>query len=215
MKILIIGAMGRAGQLLTEYALEAGHAVTAFSRSVDKAELSHPNLRYVKGDVLYPALLEAVMPGHDAVISVLGVRNFSGPITLLSEGMETITNVMKGTGVKRLLTIGGAGILQQTETRLRRDDPGFPPYLHNITADHYRVFDILSRSKLDWTIVTPPYMPDGERTGEYLVEADYFPKNARNEIAVEDVADFLLKEMEENNFVGKRVGIAYPSKSED
>lgn len=212
MNILIVGAMGRAGKLLTEYALEAGHSVTAFSRSVDKAGLSHPNLRYVKGDVLYPALLEAVMPGHDAVISVLGVPNFSGPITLLSEGMEAIVNVMKSTGLKRLLTIGGAGILQQTKTRLRRDDPGFPPYLHNITADHYRVFDILSRSNLDWTIVTPPYMPDGERTGEYLVEADYFPKNARNEIAVEDVADFLLKEMEENNFIGKRVGIAYSTK---
>jgi putative NADH-flavin reductase len=155
------------------------------------------------------------MPGHDAVISVLGVRNFSGPITLLSEGMEAITNVMKSTGVKRLLTIGGAGILQQTETRLRRDDPGFPPYLHNITADHYRVYDILNRSKLDWTIVTPPYMPDGTRTGEYLVEADYFPQQARNEIAVEDVADFLLKELEENKFLKKRVGIAYRTVSSE
>jgi len=209
MNILIVGAMGRAGKLLTEYALEAGHSVTAFSRSVDKASLTHPNLRYVKGDVLYPVLLEAVMPGQDAVISVLGVRNFSGPITLLSEGMEHIEHVMKNAVVKRVLTIGGAGILQQTDTRLRRDDPGFPPYLHNITADHYRVYDTLNRSKLDWTIVTPPYMPDGTRTGAYLVEADFFPKNARNEIAVEDVADFLLKEVEENKFVGKRVGIAY------
>ncbi|MFK7971765.1 MAG: NAD(P)-dependent oxidoreductase [Bacteroidia bacterium] len=211
MNILIVGAMGRAGKLLTEYALEAGHSVTAFSRSVDKASLTHPNLRYVKGDVLYPMLLEAVMPGHDAVISVLGVRNFSGPITLLSEGMEHIEHVMKNAGVKRVLTISGAGILQQTDTRLRRDDPSFPPYLHNITADHYRVYDILRHSKLDWTIVTPPYMPDGTRTGEYLVEADYFPENARNEIAVEDVADFLLKEVEENKFLGKRVGIAYRS----
>ena len=207
--------MGRAGKLLTEYALEAGHSVTAFSRSVDKADLSHPKLRYVKGDVLYPALLEAVMPGHDAVISVLGVRNFSGPITLLSEGMEAIVNVMKNTGVKRVLTIGGSGILQQTDTRLRRDDPGFPPYLHNITADHYRVYDILSHSGLDWTIVTPPYMPDGERTSEYLVEADYFPQNARNEIAVEDVADFIIKELNENKFVGKRVGIAYPVREDN
>lgn len=215
MNILVIGAMGRAGKLLTKYALEAGHTVTAFSRSVDKATLTHPGLRYVKGDILYPMLLEAVMPGHDAVISVLGVRNFSGPITLLSDGMQHTINVMKSAGVKRLLTIGGAGILQQTPTLLRRDDPSFPPYLHNITADHYRVFDLLNRSNLDWTIVTPPYMPDGVRTGDYLVEADFFPKNARNEIAVEDVADFLLKELEENVFIGKRVGIAYPVGSEE
>lgn len=215
MNILIIGAMGRAGSLLTEYAVEAGHKVTAYSRSVNKAVFSHPNLRYEQGDVMFPRLLAQIMPGHDVVVSVLGVRNFSGPITLLSEGMEHIVDAMKVAGIKRVLTIGGAGILQLTDTRLRRDDASFPPYLHNVTSDHYRVYDVLNRSDLDWTIVAPPYMPDGARTGTYRVQADYFPENTRNEIAVEDVADFLLKELTENNFVKHRVGIAYPFEVEE
>jgi hypothetical protein len=43
------------------------------------------------------------------------------------------------------------------------------------------------------------------------VEADYFPRNCQNRVSVEDVADFITLEMTENRFLGKRVGIAWPS----
>jgi len=40
--------------------------------------------------------------------------------------------------------------------------------------------------------------------------ADYYPKGAQNLISVQDAADFIVREIEENQFIKHRVGIAYP-----
>lgn len=211
MKVLVIGSTGRAGRLLVEYALERGHEVTAFARSMDDYPVRHERLSTFTGDVLYPALIDAAMPGHDIVLSVIGIRQFSGPITLLSTGIRNIVSVMQQHGVRRLLTITGAGILQENHDELIMESLSFPPNLLNISMDHERVWHILRDSRLDWTIVSPSFMTHAARTGQYLVEADYFPRNCQNRVSVEDVADFITLEMTENRFLGKRVGIAWPS----
>lgn len=210
MKVLIIGATGRAGRLLVEYALEAGHEVVAFARNVADIQLEHPALLKKRGDVLYPSLIEAAVDGVDAVMSVIGIRQFSGPITLLSNGTRNIVEVLARKGPKRFLTITGAGILQEDPNHLIMQSLSFPPNLQNLSLDHYRMYEVLKESQLDWTIVAPAFMHAGKRTGNYRLKEDYFPSQAQNQISVEDVADFMVKEMTENQFIGKRVGIAHP-----
>ena len=212
MKILIIGATGRVGKLLVEYSLEKGHEVTAFARNISDFPLQSPQLTLFQGDILYPALIEAAMQDHDIVLSVIGIRKFSGPITLLSRGIKNIVSVMEKTEKKRLITITGAGILQETENLLIMESLSFPPNLLNLSLDHQRVYEALENSSLDWTLVAPAFMRNGKRTGQYMVTADYYPSPARNEVSVEDVADFITSEMEANNFLKKRVGIAHPIK---
>ncbi|MEZ4826379.1 MAG: SDR family oxidoreductase [Bacteroidia bacterium] len=210
MKILVIGATGRAGRLLVEYSLEKGYEVTAFGRNMDDYPVSHPNLSLITGDVMYPSLIDAGVAGHDIVLSVIGIRQFRGPITLLSTGIKNIIGVMERRGVKRLITITGAGILQENEDLLIMENLSFPPNLQNISLDHQRVYEALRTSHLDWTLVAPAFMHNGERTGKYVVKADYYPSKTQNQVSVEDVADFITREMEENKFLKKRVGIAHP-----
>ncbi|MDX2246906.1 MAG: SDR family oxidoreductase [Bacteroidia bacterium] len=210
MKILVIGATGRAGRLLVEYSLEKGHEVTAFARNMEDYPVQHPNLSLITGDVLYPSLIDAGVAGQDIVLSVIGIRQFSGPITLLSTGIRNIIGVMQRRGVKRLITITGAGILQETEDLLIMESLSFPPNLQNISLDHQRVYELLRASDLDWTLVAPAFMHNGERTGKYVVRADYYPSRTRNEVSVEDVADFITQEMTENKFLKKRAAIAHP-----
>ncbi|MEM6342452.1 MAG: SDR family oxidoreductase [Bacteroidota bacterium] len=211
MKVLVIGATGRLGSQLVEHALEAGHEVTAFARNIDEFPLTHPQLSLKQGDVLYPALIEAALPGHDAVLSVIGIRQFRGPITLLSTGIRNIISAMKTKGVKRLVTITGAGILQENDWQIVMESLSFPPNLQNISLDHLRVWELLKISDLDWTIVCPAFMHQSEKAiDDYIVKADYYPKNARNEASVKGVADFMIKECFENKFLNKRVGIASP-----
>ncbi|MEO0899916.1 MAG: SDR family oxidoreductase [Bacteroidota bacterium] len=209
MKVLVIGATGRLGSHLVEYSLEKGHEVTAFARNIEDYPNEHPNLSLVKGDVLYPALIEAALGDHDIVLSVIGIRKYRGPITLLSRGIGNIIECMEKAKAKRLITITGAGILQEDESRLKMDSLSFPPNLQNLSLDHRRVFDRLRNSSLDWTIVCPTFMHQGERTGEFLTKADYFPSGATNEISIQDAAYFITEEMVKNEFVKKRVGIAY------
>lgn len=214
MKIIIIGAMGRVGQYLCQYALDAGHRVTAFSRSVDKATFRHEHLTYFRGDALYLTALEEALPGHDAVISVMGVRQYAGPSDILARAMQNVTEVMQQYKIKRILNVGGAGVLQLSPGVLRRESPDFPPFLQHVSNDHLEVYECLKRSNLDWTVVAPPFMVDGVRTGHYLLREDYFPEHAQNQISVQDVADFLLKEAEASRYLHHRVGIAYPLLSE-
>ena len=152
MKVLVIGSTGRLGKLIVEYALESGIEVRAFARNIEDLSIDHPALEKVQGDVLYPALVEAPMQGVDAVVSVIGIRQFSGPITLLSTGMKNVVNAMENRAVKRLITITGAGILQENEEELIMESLSFPPNLQNISLDHYRILKILKASSLDWTI---------------------------------------------------------------
>ncbi len=208
-KVLVIGSTGRAGRRLVEYALEKGHEVTAFARNIDQLDISHPRLRTVQGDVLYKGLLDVAMPGQDIVLSVIGIRQFRGPITLMSEGMKNIIRSMEQNGVSRLLTITGAGILQENDHELIMDSLSFPPNLLNLSLDHQRVWKFLKASKLDWTIVCPAFMHSGEKTGQFLVHRDSYPKSALNEVSVEDVADFMTDEMLKNAFLRSRVGIAH------
>lgn len=210
MKVLVIGARGRLGSHLVEYSLEKGHEVTAFARHIDNYPITHEKLTLVRGDVLYPMLIEAALKDQDVVLSVIGIRKYSGPITLLSRGIQNIVQSMEKLGPKRLITITGAGVLQENEDRLIMDTLSFPPNLQNLSLDHKRVFKILKASQLDWTIACPSFMHLAERTGEYLTRADYYPKGAKNEVSVQDVADFITEEMSKNEFVHSRVGIAHP-----
>ncbi|MEM6261946.1 MAG: NAD(P)H-binding protein [Bacteroidota bacterium] len=213
MKLLVVGAMGRAGRLITNYALEAGHEVVAFSRSVNQLQDPPSGLTKFQGDVLYSSMLQHAMTGVDAVISVLGNRNFHGPITLLSEGMKNIILGMKAQGIKRIITIGGAGILQESSERLKMESTFFPANLINISQDHLRVLRMLEISELDWTIVAPPFMVDGNREDIYLLEKDYFPKDALNEVPLQNVGDFIVREIQQNAYLHSRVGIATPKTS--
>src|SRR6266540_6835666 len=72
-QLFIIGATGKTGTQLIDIALARGHEVTAFVRSPDKITREHPLLRVVPGDPLDADALARALPGHDAVLSALGV----------------------------------------------------------------------------------------------------------------------------------------------
>ena len=58
MKLVIFGANGATGRLLTEQALAAGNTVTAFTRHADALPIHHQQLRVIQGDALDLAAVE-------------------------------------------------------------------------------------------------------------------------------------------------------------
>ncbi|MER2259864.1 MAG: NAD(P)H-binding protein, partial [Priestia megaterium] len=67
---------------------------------------------------------------------------------------------------------------------------------------------LLQQSGLDWTIVCPTYLPDGERLGNYRTERDFLPLDG-SQISVPDTADFAYRLLQSDEFIKARVGIAY------
>jgi hypothetical protein len=61
---------------------------------------------------------------------------------------------------------------------------------------------------VEWTAVCCPHLPEGVRDKKYLTRKDYFPENGGFSVSVENVADFIVKEISEKNFINSRVGFA-------
>src|SRR4051794_28989840 len=99
MKLVIFGANGQTGKLVTKQALAEGHAVTAVTRHPEAFPLCHERLHVLGGDVYDPKSVEQAVEGQDAVLSTLGVPFTGKPITVYSQGMAHIVQAMKKYGV--------------------------------------------------------------------------------------------------------------------
>ncbi|MFC4801771.1 NAD(P)-dependent oxidoreductase [Neobacillus sp. GCM10023253] len=206
MNILILGATGRVGSQIVTYALHDRHHVTVLVRTPEKIQINNENLTIIQGNVLNKDDLVRAMRGIDVVISAL---NTDGTTTL-SESMPFIIEAMENEGIQRIITIGTAGILQSrtTPNLLRYQSSESKRKSTRAAEEHHKVYELLKQSILDWTIVCPTYLPDGERVGRYRIERDFLPEGGA-EISVPDTAEFTFKQIEASDYKKSRVGIAY------
>jgi putative NADH-flavin reductase len=206
MNILILGATGRVGSQIVTYALHDRHHVTVLVRTPEKIQINNENLTIFQGNVLNKDDIVRVMHGIDVVISAL---NTDGTTTL-SESMPLIIEAMENEGIKRIITVGTAGILQSrtTPNSLRYQSSESKQKLTRAAKEHHNVYDVLKQSTLEWTIVCPTYLPDGERVGKYRIDRNYLPEGG-TEISVSDTAEFTFKQIKASDYIKSRVGIAY------
>ena len=207
--IIVFGAAGRTGKYVVQYGLEAGHHVTAFDRHPEAPNaIRHPNFTHIVGDVYNQEQVEKAIEGKDVVISTIGTNQIDGPaVNLMSDGMKMFTATMKKFGIKRVLAVGGLAVLQMNETTQLIDKPDYPAEYKNVGIGHNKVYKVFLETDLDWTFVCCPNIEDHPRGGKYNVNKDY-PAQGVFAISTGNLADFILKEMEENKFVKSRVGIA-------
>lgn len=201
-----MGGTGRVGNQMVVYALKDRHHVTVLARSPEKIQINHENLTIIQGDVLNKIDIMRAIHGVDLVISAL---NTDGGTTL-SESMPLIIEAMEKEALKRIITIGTAGILQSrvNPELLRYQSSESKQKTQRAAKEHHKVYDLLERSNLDWTIVCPTYLPDEERAGKYRIERDYLPEGG-SKISVQDTAEFAFSQIQSNEYIKMRVGIAY------
>ncbi|MFS0764622.1 NAD(P)-dependent oxidoreductase [Peribacillus phoenicis] len=206
MNILILGATGRVGGQLVTYSLHDKHQVTVLVRTPEKIGINNANITIIQGNVLNKTDIVRAMHGIDVVISAL---NTDGTTTL-SASMPLIIEAMENEGIQRIITIGTAGILQsrRTPNSLRYQSSESKQKSTRAAKEHHKVYDMLKQSTLQWTIVCPTYLPDGESVGTYRVEGDFLPEDGV-EISVPDTAEFAFSQIKSSDYLKSRVGIAY------
>lgn len=207
MRLAIFGGTGRVGRRLLEYAAREGHALTALARDPAKLPVGI-TIHAVRGDSTDLAAVRQTIEGADVVLSALGGAGLADPGRAISGGMQAIVEAMTELGVKRVLAVGGAGVLDHPDGGLRSESPGFPEIFRKITAEHRGTWEALKVSRLDWTLVCCPDIVEGAVTREFRVSADLLPPGG-NQISVEDVADFMLRQAGRATFSRRRVGVAY------
>jgi putative NADH-flavin reductase len=211
MRLFLLGATGGIGRQLVDQALERHHQVTAFVRRPQKLGAARDGLTVVEGDVRDVNAMSAALAGHDAVLSSLGPP---GPArnTITSDSARATVAAMQTTGVRRLLIVGVAALFPDIGTfgRVVRNT-----LLRNIADDSAEMERIVKATRLDWTIVRPPRLTNGARTGHYGVADDHLPCGAGWNATVSraDVAHFMLDELEQPGHMRRVVGIAYTKKA--
>lgn len=207
MNILIFGATGMVGQQLVNHAIAHGHNVRAFGRNVyEEFSTERKYLELFKGYLFSEDDIKKALKGMDAVLSAIGGA-VDGTDRARSLGMKKIVEVMVRKGPKRIVAIGGMGVLNANEEQLIFQTPDFPLKYKPVSMEHYEAYQHLAHSSLEWTFVCPPDIKDGPATEAYNLRADY-PAEGLSEISAGDLADFMVRELQGRHFLQHRVGIA-------
>lgn len=201
MKLLVLGATGRTGRLVVEQGACRRHAVTALVRGPGMLP-ARDNVDVVVGDPLRAADLEAVLPGHDAVISCLGQRS-QKDAGLLCNAARAVLDVMPRCGVRRYLVVS-QGLLFPSRNPivalLRLS-------LARHVADTTEMENVVRASSVDWTIVRPPRLTGSGEARGYRAAGGALPSGAWA-MRCTDLADFLLDECEKPDYIKAIVGVA-------
>lgn len=206
MNICLFGATGRVGTIILENALSNQHTVQALVRDPEKLNRQAAGLKVTAGNVLNETDLANSLTGSNVVISAL---NTDGTTTL-SESMPLIIKHIKKQGIKRIITIGTAGILQaRSAPHLYRFQSSESKRKSTRDAEeHLKAYLLLEESGLDWTVVCPTYLPVGKRIGKFRYEEDFLPDDPSS-ISIYDTGDFAYQQLFSKQFIGKRVGLTY------
>lgn len=206
MKLVVLGATGGTGLEIVRHAIERGHSVTAFVRSPDRLKQFRDRITVKQGDLLKSAELEQVLKGHDAVVSAFGARMpvSKADVNLLQRFAGALTSSMLHAGVRRVVV--------ESVAFLFRDSIVPPAYLlgrlffPRTVADASAMERVFAESELDWTMVRPPELTDKPYTGTYRVREGHLPRFGFK-ISRADVADFMIKIVENRSFIRKIVGV--------
>ncbi len=205
MRLTVFGATGRVGHTLVHDAVGQGHEVTAYVRDPKRLGLKHGKLLIKKGSLEDGTTVAEALRGSDVVVSAIGARDATHPVSVVTHATRSIIAAMKAEGVQRLVCVGAAGLLPHAAGGLTGEH-GLPPFLRHAFEDHRGALHALQESGLDWVVVCPPVMPSGLKTGKYRVAVEALPTGGR-QVYAEDVADFTLKAATGNDYHRVRVGI--------
>ncbi|MGW5716289.1 NAD(P)-dependent oxidoreductase [Amycolatopsis sp. NPDC003865] len=201
MKITVLGATGGVGTEVVKQALDRGWDVTAVVR--DPARLTQPAHVVVAGLHDHDKLAAAI-EGRDAVISAVGSRD-RGPTTVCVDGARAALEA----GAKRLLVVSASGMHTEGDGFFTRTlvKPLLNTFLKHGWADMLAMEDVVTASGVDWTVVRPPMLLNGSRTGKVASRLD---GNVRTfTIRRADVAAYLLDAVADPTLIRAKVSIAH------
>ncbi len=216
MKVLVIGATGGSGRAAIEALVSNGHDVTAFARQPQALAGLSDRVTVVQGDALNPADVDRAMKGIEAVIVTLGITENPIAVRLRGSAANTALDV-RSTGTKNVIEAmrhhGARKLVVQTtygvgESRGRLPFKWrmiFSLLLKPQIADTEVQEEVVRASGLDWVLVQPVGLTDGE-PATTLASAE--GKTEVMSIPRRSVARFLVEAMEDARHIGASVALS-------
>jgi putative NADH-flavin reductase len=196
MRIALIGASGRLGGEIAREAIARGHTVTALRRG--------------EVDIFDVAALAQAVRGHAALVSAYRAPS-EDSLHLLAAVARCATRAAQQAGVSRVLTVGGAGVLEVAPGQRLGDQADFPAALRpQVVAHAAAIAELRACTGVDWTCVVPAArIAPGPRSGHYRTAIDTLVRRADGSSTLTD-ADFacaLIDELETGRHPRQVLGV--------
>ena len=196
--VAVLGASGATGRHVVHAALRRGHEVTALVRRPGSFTPAERLSEVIWTDLFDRATVASALTGMGAVVSTLGGA-VKGPTTVCTDGIRSAVAGMDQVGVSRLVAVSAHGVAETHDRSL---------YSLAVWAgaaermrDKETMESLITASDLDWTIVRPPALNNTPATSRYRVATD-LPIHLWTSIGRADLADFLVREAEQPQYVG-------------
>jgi hypothetical protein len=208
MHLTIFGSTGLVGKQLVQQALFKGYKVKAFGRNVFTEDLPQDdNLELIHGALFDEDEVYKAIKGSDAILSALD-GGTDGTDKSRSLGMKNIIKQMDKVNIKRIIAVSGYGILNAPDDTYLFNDKDFPLKDLAVSQEHFKAFELLKASQLNWTLVCCPEIVDKSATGVFTTNITYPPVVNNHKIYSGDVALFMIHELTKNAHNKERVGIS-------
>lgn len=205
MKIGIIGASGKAGNLILKEAVERGHNVTAIVRNASKIVNQH--VAVLEKDIF--DLRTNDIKEFDVIVNAFNAS--PGEEYLHVKAGKVLIEALQGAPGTKLIVVGGAGSLfVDTEKTIQVfNTPEFPEeYLPTARNMGENLKDLQNADSIQWTYISPSafFDPQGDRTGSYQKGKDHLLVNSQGQsyISYADYAIAVLDEIENPKHLNER-----------
>ena len=202
MRLFVLGATGKTGGALVAQAVARGHIVTTFGRSSFAGD-DRAKVLSISGNPMSEMDLSDALPGHAAVLSVLGTRGLGATSVLVDSSRATIA-AMRKAGVGRLVILSSAlldshiGLVNRIVGRT---------LLRHFSSDQRAMEKLVTASDLDWTVLRPARMTASAPTGRSTSILGEPPDSAGMQITKEEVARVMLDTVENRRHIRKLVHV--------
>lgn len=206
MKIAVVCANGKAGQMITKEAVQRGLDVTAVVRGENRSVAPQS----ISRDVL--DITAEDLKGFEVVVDAFGAWT-EDTLPLHSSSLKTLCDALSGTET-RLLVVGGAGSLyvNPEHTACVADGPDFPDMFRPLAAAMAKALsELRQRNDVKWTYISPAgdFQAEGEQSGEYILGGEELTLNEKGEsvISYADYAVAMVDEIVKGSHIQERISV--------
>lgn len=206
MKLAVVCANGRVGNLVVKEAVDRGLDVTAVVREKNRTAAKN----VIQKDLF--DLTSSDLEDFDVVVDAFGAWE-EKDLPNHSKSLKHLCDILSGKDT-RLLIVGGAGSLYVNPEHTVQvcDGPDFPAmFLPLAKAQGKALAELRERDDVKWTFISPAcdFQAEGERTGEYILAGEELKLNERGEsiISYADYAIAMVDEITDGDHIGQRISV--------
>lgn len=205
----VLGASGGVGSRVVRRLLDQGTEVRCQTRSAARLARFAGRVQIHVFDPVDGSALRTFVRGCSAIVYAIGIDRL-GATDLFSTSTAALIAAMRAEGVARLVAVTGVGA---GDTRghggFVYDRIVFPLFTRDRYRDKDRQEASIARSGLRWTIVRPAPFKRSVGGSPLEIHREVAPTTVLSAITRDEVARFIVDELNEPRYVGARPFIGH------